>query len=74
MPIALVEIKSLMTLMRICVIVCLVTGVLAQPDGVFLVDVSQNMLAADSFIAQGARLATYELGSNDRVAVMSFSS
>jgi uncharacterized protein (DUF58 family) len=43
-------------------------------DIVFVLDVSENMLGADSFIARGARLATRELRSNDRVAVMSFSS
>jgi uncharacterized protein (DUF58 family) len=59
------------------VLLCFGALVSAEPadgDIVFLVDVSQSMLGTDRFIAQGARLATYELEPNDRVAVMTFSS
>ena len=66
-----------MAFLRTCCLLWFITGASAQPMGadiVFVLDVSENMLGADSFIARGARLATRELRSNDRVAVMSFSS
>lgn len=56
---------------------CCALTVSGQPGAinvVFLLDVSETMFGPDSFIASGARLATYELESNDRVAVLSFSS
>jgi hypothetical protein len=43
-------------------------------DVALVLDVSQNMVGPGTFLAQGARLATYELGPDDRVAVLSFSS
>lgn len=66
-----------MVLVRICPVLCFAAAVFAKADGVdvvFLLDVSETMFRPDSFIASGARLATYELESNDRLAVLSFSS
>jgi uncharacterized protein (DUF58 family) len=66
-----------MMLLRICAALCFAGAVFAKADGVdvvFLLDVSQTMFGPDRFIASGARLATYQLESNDRVAVLSFSS
>lgn len=64
---------------RISFLALLIAGyAFGQPgrplDIVFLVDVSQNMADPSAFAVAGARLATFELGPNDRVAVMSFSS
>jgi hypothetical protein len=56
---------------------CFASAVSAQSDGIdvlLLLDVSETMFGPDRFIASGARLATYELEANDRVAVLSFSS
>lgn len=43
-------------------------------DIAFVLDVSQNMTYTMNFVAAGAHLATFELTSSDRVAVISFSS
>jgi hypothetical protein len=43
-------------------------------DIAFVLDVSRNMDRTMNFVAAGARLATFELGSDDRVAVISYSS
>ncbi len=65
-------------ILRICTsLLCFVT--LAAPqskplDILFVLDVSQNMTYTMNFVAAGAHLATFELTSSDRVAVISFSS
>jgi hypothetical protein len=66
-----------MAVSHLCACLCFLAGASAQSDGadiVVLLDVGQNMTAPASFVARGARLAAYELGPTDRIAVMSFSS
>ncbi len=65
--------------LRTCVLLpflaCLAFGNSDPPlDILFMLDVSQNMADPAAFVTAGARLATFELSPNDRVAVMSFSS
>lgn len=43
-------------------------------DIIFLLDISPDMIEPERRIAAGARLATYELSSDDRVALITFSS
>ncbi len=65
-------------LLRICTsLLCFATlaaGKSKPLDILFLLDVSQNMSGPTDFVIAGARLATFELGQSDRVAVVTFSS
>ena len=46
----------------------------ARFDIVLVLDTGQNMIEADRFITEGARLAVHELGSSGRAAVITFAS
>jgi uncharacterized protein (DUF58 family) len=65
-------------ILRICAVwACFGIIAAGQTQGfemIFVLDVSPSMIGPERFVAEGARLATYELGSGDRVSVVTFSS
>jgi hypothetical protein len=67
-----------MLILRFCLAaICLAAIAAAQTDAIDLVlvlDVSQNMAEPGKFIREGVHLATYELGAEEKISVVSFCS